>query len=117
MLMSIQEKAESLGKAIKKSPEYKVLRSAEANMYNDESAKEILDDFNALQKRVQMAQSNGKQITQQQQKKMQNLQTKMQNNDKVKQFMEAQQEFNEVMKSVNKTITGVLGGNNQTNQA
>ncbi|MFW5991684.1 MAG: YlbF family regulator [Halanaerobiaceae bacterium] len=113
--MSIQEKAKSLGEAIKDSPEYKVLRSSEAAMYNDEDAKVILDDFNALQKRVQMAQQNGKQITQQQQRQMQNLRSKMQNNDKVKEFMEAQQEFNEIMKSVNETITGVLGDNNPEN--
>ena len=109
MLMSIQEKAKSLAKIIKESPEYKILRSAEAAMYNNKDSKAILDEFNALQKRVEIARNNGKKITQEQQKKVKNIQTKMQNNEKVKEFMEAQQEFTKVMKSVNETITEVLG--------
>ncbi len=115
--MSIMEKAKSLGEAIVASEEYESLKSAEADMYQDEAAKSILDDFSAKQKRLQMAQANGKPVSEKQQKEIQAVQTKMQGNDKVKAFMQAQQQFNQVMQTVNQTISSVMGAGNDTQEA
>lgn len=110
--MSIMEKAKELGEAIVASNEYESLRKAEEEMYQDENAKALLDDFTAQQKRIQMAQANGKPITEKQQKEIQNIQAKMQGNEKVKDFMETQQQFNQVMETVNQTISSVMSENN-----
>ncbi|MFW6265098.1 MAG: YlbF family regulator [Bacillota bacterium] len=106
--MSIMEKAKSLGEAIVESSEFEELKTAETNMYEDEEAKALLDEFSAKQKRLQMAQSNGKPVTQDDQKDLQAMQVKMQANEKVKEFMEAQQKFNQVMETVNQTISSVM---------
>ncbi len=115
--MSIMEKAKSLGEAIVASEEYESLKSAEADMYQDKDAKAILDDFSAKQKRLQMAQANGKPVSEKQQKEIQAVQTKMQGNEKVKAFMQAQQQFNQVMQTVNQTISSVMGGESNTQEA
>ena len=106
--MSIIEKAKELGEAIVDSQEYQNLKTAETEMYQNEEAKAILDDFNAQQKRLQMAQTNGKPITEKQQNELQNIQNKMQGNEKVMEFMQAQHQFNQVMETINQTISSVL---------
>jgi len=113
--MSIMEKARSLGEAILESTEYRALKEAEAAIYNNEEAKILLNELNAKQRQIEIAQANGKQLNQKQQKEIQNLQTKMQNNKIVKSFMDAQQNFNKVMQTVNQTISGVLGNNQENN--
>ncbi len=110
--MSIMEKARSLGEAILESTEYKELKETEEAMYANDEAKTLLNDFNAKQRQIQMAQANGKPINEKQQKEIQNIQAKMQTNDKVKDFMLAQQNFNKVMQTVNQTISNVLTENN-----
>ena len=106
--MSIMEKAEILGQEIANSSEYEELVDAEQIMYQDEEAKDILDDFQSVQKRIQMAQANGQQPGASQQQKLQSLQSQMQENEKIKDYMEAQKQFNEVMKTVNDVITSQL---------
>lgn len=108
--MSIMEKARELGEAIVDSQEYRNLRNTETEMYQNEEAKAILDDFSVHQKRIQMAQANGKPISENQQKELQNLQNKMQGNEKVMEFMQAQQQFNQVMETINQTISSVMSG-------
>lgn len=109
-IMSITEKAQTLGQEIANSTEYDELKKAEEKMYEDDDAKVLLDNFQSTQKRIQMAQANGKQINNQEQQKLQALQAKMQKNEKIKEYMEAQKKFNEVMKTVNQVITSQLQG-------
>ncbi|MFW5998270.1 MAG: YlbF family regulator [Halanaerobiaceae bacterium] len=111
--MSVKEKAEELAEEIIETEEYQELKKAEENMHDDEEAENLLNEYQSTQQRLQMAQSNGQNISSQQQKKFQNLQTKMQSNSEIKNFMEKQQEFNKVMQEVNQTISSYLGGNNE----
>lgn len=106
--MTIMEKAETLGKALANSSEYTELKEAESKIRDNEKASSLMDEFESQQKRLQMAQANGKQITPKQQKDIQSLQAKMQENDVIKEYMEAQQKFNKVMKTVNQVITEQL---------
>lgn len=106
--MTIAEKAKELGEMIVDSSEYDELKEAEQAMEGNDEAKEILEEFQAQQKKMQMAQQNGKQITQDMQKEMQGLQAKMEQNEKIKEFMEAQQKFNKVMQTVNQVIQNTM---------
>ncbi len=110
--MSIIGKAQALGEEIMDSSEYSEMKETEQAIYQDETAKNLLNDFQSKQQRLQMAQTNGQQVTQKQQQELQALQAKMQNNEKIKEFMEAQQQFNQVMQTVNQTISNVLSGEN-----
>lgn len=113
--MSIMKKAEALGKALVESEEFSEMKNAEMKIEENEEAKSLLDDFEAEQKKLQMMQQNGQQITPDQQKNLQSIQTKMQSNEQIKEYMEAQQKFNKVMNSVNQTITTQLQGNTEDN--
>ncbi|SDC26912.1 MULTISPECIES: YlbF family regulator [unclassified Candidatus Frackibacter] len=108
--MSIIEKAEALGEEIVDSAEYTKLKKAEEVMHSDDDAKALLDEFQAKQKQLQMAQMNGQQVTQEQQQELQALQGKMQQNESIKSFMEAQQQFGQVMESINKVLTNFIEG-------
>ena len=110
--MTLMEKAETLGKALAESSEYGELKEAEAKMQGDEDAQSLLNEFQSQQKRAQMAQANGQQVTEDQQKDLQAIQAKMQENEKIKEYMEAQQKFNKVMQSVNQVITDQLQDDN-----
>ncbi len=106
--MAIKEKAEELANEIVESNEFKEMKLAEQKVMNDDEASDLIEDFESAQKRVQMAQRNGKSIDQDQQRKIQNLQAKMQNNNIIKEFIQAQQDFNEVMKEVNEVISATI---------
>ena len=108
--MSVEEKAQELADLIMDSSEYTEWKEAEKKMQEDESAQDILQKFQAKQKMAQMAQMNGKGLSQDMQKEIQGIQAKMQQNEKIKAFMEAQQGFNEVMKTVNQVISSTLQG-------
>ena len=110
--MSIMEKAEKLGQEIANSSEYEKLVDAEQVMHQDEEAKDLLEDFQSVQKRMKMAQANGQQPGPSQQQKLQTIQSQMQENEKIKDYMEAQKQFNEVMKTVNDVITSQLQDEN-----
>ncbi len=106
--MAIEEKAEELADEIVESAEFKEMKLAEQKVRNDEEASDLIQEFESAQKRVQMAQRNGKSLDQQQQKKIQNLQAKMQTNQTIKDFIQAQQDFNEVMQEVNEIISSTI---------
>lgn len=108
--MSIMEKAQELGEAIIKTTEYNDLKAKENVMITDEDAKSLLNEFEALNKRLQMAQANGKKITTKQEKELNSIKVKMQANNKIKSFMEAQQNFNKVIQTVNQTVFNFING-------
>lgn len=108
--MTIKEKAQELAEEIINSPEYQKMKDAEQTVMNDEIASNLMEELESAQKRIQMAQMNGQEIDQSQQKKIQNLKAKMQQNPEIKDFLQAQQEFNQVMEDVNEIISNALQG-------
>ena len=107
-MSTIQEKAQELAEEIVETSEYRELKIAESAIQNDDEASQLMEDFQSTQQRMQMAQSNGKQVTPQQQKQAQSLQAQMQQNEVIKNFMEKQQQFNQVMQTVNQVISSKL---------
>jgi len=111
--MAIKEKAHELAQEIINSSEYEEMKQAEQAVMNDDEASDLMEELESVQQRIQMAQMNGQEIDQQQQKKIQNLKAKMQQNAKISDFLSAQQEFNEVMEDVNELISNALQGKEQ----
>ena len=111
--MAIKEKAHELAQEIINSSEYEEMKQAEQAVMNDDEASDLMEELESVQQRIQMAQMNGQEIDQQQQKKIQNLKAKMQQNAKISDFLSAQQEFNEVMEDVNEIISDALQGKEQ----
>ena len=108
--MSVIEKAKELGQELVDSEEYKELKRKESALYDDEEATSLLEEYENINKQLQMARANGQEVNDDQQKKMQSLQMKMENNPSIKSYIESQKKFNEVMNSVNKIINGYITG-------
>ena len=104
--MSVIEKAKELGQELIDSEEYKELKKKESALYDDEEATSLLEDYENINKQMQMKRANGQEVSEDQQKKMQSLQMKMEQNPSIKSYIESQKKFNEVMNSVNKIING-----------
>ena len=114
--MSVIEKAKELGQELVESEEYKELKKKESALYDNEEATSLLEEYENINKQLQMARANGQEVNDEQQKKMQSLQMKMENNPAIKSYIESQKKFNEVMNSVNKIINGYITGQNQEEQ-
>ncbi|HKL13286.1 MAG TPA: YlbF family regulator [Halanaerobiales bacterium] len=115
--MSVIEKAKELGQELVDSEEYKELKRKESDLYDDEEATSLLEEYENINKQLQMARANGQEVNDDQQKKMQSLQMKMENNPSIKSYIESQKKFNEVMSSVNKIINGYITGEQQEQEA
>jgi cell fate (sporulation/competence/biofilm development) regulator YlbF (YheA/YmcA/DUF963 family) len=115
--MSVIEKAKELGQELVESEEYKELKKKESALYDNEEATSLLEQYENINKQLQMARANGQEVNDEQQKKMQSLQMKMENNPAIKSYIESQKKFNEVMNSVNKIINGYITGQDQEQEA
>ncbi|MDZ7672334.1 MAG: YlbF family regulator [Halanaerobiales bacterium] len=111
--MSVIEKAKELGQELIDSAEFEELKKKESALYDNEDATALLEQYEQLNKQLQMARANGQEINESQQKKLQSLQMKMEQNPAIKSYIESQKEFNEVMNSVNKIINGFITGQNE----
>ncbi|MCF8002267.1 MAG: YlbF family regulator [Halanaerobiales bacterium] len=108
--MSVIEKAKELGQELVESEEYKELKKKESALYDDEEATSLLEEYENTNKQLQMARSNGQEVSEKQQKQLQSIQMKMEQNPAIKSYIESQKKFNEVMNSVNKIINGYITG-------
>ncbi|MBS3811432.1 MAG: YlbF family regulator [Halanaerobiales bacterium] len=108
--MSVIKKAKELGEELVNSQEYAELKRKESALYDDEDATSLLKEYENINKQVQMARNNGKEINEKHQKKLQSLQLKMEQNPSINTYIESQKEFNEVMNSINKIINGYISG-------
>src|SRR6056297_1699098 len=115
--MSVIEKAKELGQELVESEEYKELKRKEKALYDDEDATSLLEEYENINKQMQMKRANGQEVNDQQQKKMQSLQMKMEQNPSIKSYIESQKKFNEVMNSVNKIINGYITDQKQEQEA
>ncbi len=108
--MSVIKKAKELGEELVNSQEYAELKRKESALYDDEKATSLLKEYENINKQVQMARNNGKEINEKHQKKLQSLQLKMEQNPSINTYIESQKKFNEVMNSINKIINGYISG-------
>jgi len=115
--MSVIEKAKELGKELIGTEEYEELKKKESALYDDEDATSLLEEYENINKKLQMAQANGQEVSESQQKKLQSLQMKMEQNPSIKSYIESQQKFNEVMNSVNKIINGYITGEDKEQES
>jgi cell fate (sporulation/competence/biofilm development) regulator YlbF (YheA/YmcA/DUF963 family) len=108
LFLSVEEKAKELAQAIKESPEYQELTSAQTRITLDPRAQEIVKQIQEERQNLMQAQMSGQQITQGMTQKLVALQKQAENNTTLNKLFKAQEEFNKVMESVNKTLTEEL---------
>jgi cell fate (sporulation/competence/biofilm development) regulator YlbF (YheA/YmcA/DUF963 family) len=104
LFLSVEEKVKELAKEIKETDEYQEMMSAQTRIKLDPRAQEIVEKIQEGRQKVEQARSEGKQITPDIMKNLQDLQTQAENNATLKKYLEAQVNFNKVMENVNRVL-------------
>lgn len=112
MTADILEKAEVLAAAIAQSSELKELRSSEDAMLADEEAKKIVDDFNEEQQRIYTLQAEGKEISEEDNKAIDEMEQRVASHPLIAVYLQAQDRFAEMLDSVNSILADAIAGQN-----
>lgn len=110
MTADILEKAEVLAAAIAQSPELKELRSSEETMLADEQAAKIIDDFNKEQQRIYALQAEGKELSEEDNKAIDEMEQKVASHPLIADYLQAQDRFTQMLDSVNSVLANAIAG-------
>lgn len=102
--MSLFEKAKELGQEIKESPEFKAVIKASQNIQDDAEAQKIIQDVQAFQQQIELAEQEGMPLDQEQIGEYNDLKSQMESNILITAYFEAQENYGRLMQEVNQTI-------------
>jgi cell fate (sporulation/competence/biofilm development) regulator YlbF (YheA/YmcA/DUF963 family) len=111
LLSSIIEKAHDLAHALSESDEALVLHAAQMNMEQDAEAQALIKDFQAGQKKMQEAEQEQKQVSDEEWNAFNLIQDKMKEDKAIQAYFAAAQKFERLIQDVNAEINKVLTGN------
>jgi cell fate (sporulation/competence/biofilm development) regulator YlbF (YheA/YmcA/DUF963 family) len=108
MSQSLHDVAYGLEKAIRNSEEYQQLKQVYDEVNNDESAKNMFDNFRNIQLELQQKQMQGQEITQEEVEQAQKTVALVQQHDKISKLMELEQRMSMLVQDVNKIVMSPL---------
>ena len=108
--MSVTEKAQELGFALRETNEAKQLQDAEMDLDNDNTSRQLIEEFQQLFQKLQKAQEDGKDIAQNELDEFNALQEKVKADNIIQNYFAAQQRFNQLLQEANNVINQVLRG-------
>lgn len=115
-MKEILDMAQNLGKAIAESEETKTFREMEKIFYEDETAQELMKDYEAERanltvkaKEMEMTPENLKFFQEEMKKSM----DKLMSNKTVREYLEAKSNFNDIITKVNSIISFCIQGEEQ----
>lgn len=108
--MTIKEKAEELGEMIKASKEYTAFKAAEDVQNNDETAQELLKEFNLKRMNLARDMHNGVITQDEAVKKSQEDFDALAQNSVIAAYIEAKNAFDAVVEEVNATLNYYITG-------
>ncbi|MDD2555144.1 MAG: YlbF family regulator [Syntrophaceticus sp.] len=108
--MSVTEKAQELGFALRETNEAKQLQVAEMDLDNDNTSRQLIEEFQQLFQKLQKAQEDGKDIAQNELDEFNALQEKVKADNIIQNYFAAQQRFNQLLQEANNVINQVLRG-------
>ncbi|WP_033829594.1 YlbF family regulator [Bacillus andreraoultii] len=104
MAGNIFETANTLEQVIRDSAEFTELRLHYANLYADQEAKKLFDDFRNVQMNLQQKQMTGQPISQEEVMQAQQMVSVIGQNEKIARLMEAEQRMSGVIAEINKIV-------------
>jgi cell fate (sporulation/competence/biofilm development) regulator YlbF (YheA/YmcA/DUF963 family) len=108
--VSVTEKAQELGFALRETNEAKQLQVAEMDLDNDNTSRQLIEEFQQLFQKLQKAQEDGKDIAQNELDEFNALQEKVKADNIIQNYFAAQQRFNQLLQEANNVINQVLRG-------
>lgn len=116
MSNNLQEAAQSLEKAIRNSTEYAQLQKMYSDVYADDIARKMFEDFRNIQLEIQQKQMLGEDITEEEVMRAQEAVLRVQQHEKISMLMEAEQKMSIVINELNQIIMKPLEELYSTNQ-
>ncbi|MFV8826929.1 YlbF family regulator [Alkalihalobacterium sp. APHAB7] len=107
-MSNIYDIAHELGKSIKESDEFKVLKQLHEEIEKDPAANQMLENFRRMQMELQQKQMQGMQITEEEAQKAQQLFELVQQQPIISKMMEAEQRLSMIITDINRIITEPL---------
>jgi cell fate (sporulation/competence/biofilm development) regulator YlbF (YheA/YmcA/DUF963 family) len=104
MAVNMFDVAYNLENAIRQSNEYVQLQKMYKEVYADEAARKMFEEFRDLQLSLQQKQMMGQNISQQEVEQAQHSIAMVQQNPKISQLMEAEQQMSKVIFELNQVI-------------
>ncbi|AHF06950.1 YlbF family regulator [Desulfitobacterium metallireducens] len=108
MTADILEKAEVLAAAIAQSAELNELRTSEEAMLADEQAQKIIEEFNQEQQRVFTLQSEGKELSEEDKKGIDEMEQNVASHPLIAVYLQAQDRFTQLLDSVNSVLASAI---------
>mgnify|MGYP001064788354 FL=1 len=108
--MSVTEKAQELGSALRETEEATILRAAEMNLDNDPESLKLITEFQKSFQKIQNARTTGENINSEELEAFNELQEKVNVDKNIQAYFAAQQRFNQLLQQVNNIINQVLRG-------
>ena len=107
-MQEILAKAADLAKAIKSSPIYRALMTAQDRLEKDEATKKLMQDFDEHSRMIRGKEKNMTPVEVEDKRKLQQLRDQMQSNALVQELLRAQADYAQMMAKVNETIEKAL---------
>lgn len=108
--MTVTEKAQELGFALRETAEAKKLQDAEMDLDNNKSSYQLIEEFQQLFQKIQQKQDDGEDIAQNELDEFNALQERVQQDNIIQDYFAAQQSFNQLLQQVNNVINQALRG-------
>ena len=108
-MQEIIKKAQELGEAIAQSPFYQRLCQAEDKVRQNEEAKKLGDDFNALAMKIAQLEADRKPIEPEDKREFKRIQEAISANPLLQEHVRAQADYMDLMRQVNGAIQKALG--------
>ncbi|MEG0798205.1 MAG: YlbF family regulator [Acidaminococcaceae bacterium] len=106
--MNVYDVANDLAKAMRESQEFKRMAEVKTTLAADKSAEELVKDFNAQRRELEMAQLTGQEPDKTKIEKVQKLYEVLSLNKTAVEYIQAEMRFQMLLNDISKTIGDVV---------
>lgn len=107
-MMNVHNDAHRLANSIKKSEEFKEYLKHKEKVESDKKTKEMVDDFRKKLMKAQMEHLAGKEVDEEEEKKLQKLEEVLMLNPTIKDYFMAEMRFSQLISDVYKIIEDAI---------
>jgi cell fate (sporulation/competence/biofilm development) regulator YlbF (YheA/YmcA/DUF963 family) len=108
--VSVIEKAQELGYALRDTEEATILQAAEINLERDLESRNLIREFQQRFEMIKKAQDAGEEVSDEEWESFNQLQQKVKENKNIQAYFAAQKRFQSLLQQVNTIINKILRG-------
>lgn len=105
----VMEAAREFGKELADCEECRAVEEAQQALRKDREAREILSNYQSMQRSIQMSQMWGGKMAKDELNELRSLEAKLESNQIIKSLLDAQKNLQEMLGNLNAEVSGLLG--------